>query len=55
MWFVDKFEVSVHVPIQFQAAFIGKGGEHVTGLQKQSGCRIDVGLIIKKITLQIHV
>ena len=44
MVFVGLVSESVDVPIRLRAAFIGKGGEHIQGLQKQSGCRIEVCL-----------
>ena len=37
---------SVDVPIQFRGAFIGKGGEHIESLKKQSGCDIKVWPLI---------
>ena len=37
-------EVSVQVPTQLHGAFIGKSGEHIDGLRRQSGCKIEVCL-----------
>ena len=46
MWFVGVVEASVHVPIQYQGTLIGLSGEHIVGLERQSGCKIQVCLLI---------
>ena len=50
MCFVGVVEASVHVPIQYQGAFIGKGGQHVDGLRKLSGCKIEVCLLLTQLS-----
>ena len=37
----------MYVPIEFQGALMGKGGDHIESLRKQSGCKIEVCIWIK--------
>ena len=46
MQFIGLVNASIDVPIHFQSALIGAGGERIEGLKKQSGCKIKVCILI---------